>query len=382
MKMFLLVLMVGCGLLCGCGERRAQVDVFGAIRAGDVQGVAECLRAGVSANTNGVDGVSALELAARCGESNVVRVLLRGGAVGGNRFLLMASHRGEADVVAALLDGGVGPDYSYGGRTALMLAAGRGHVEVVRLLVGHGARLEAVDLKGNTALAYAAANGSDEVVHVLEMAGAVSLAAGQVVVGAEVDEGTVVVELEEEVLEAPRRVVVDEEFVRREVEAELAKQAQEEETRRRLAEVEAAQVRQAVATELARQELERQQAEQRERLRAKEAALEVELAAQRGQSATLERRMEELTRNVKSALSCWECRGKGMVVCQLCQGEGSVFVPGVYRESTTMTVWGRNRWGMSWTDPAYGVWRTCLVCKGKRELVCLACKGTGKPDVN
>ena len=56
--------------------------------------------------------------------------------------------------------------------TPLMEAASAGHTDIVRLLIAHGADVNAQSSSGNTPLMYACAGGHEEVVRVLLEAGA------------------------------------------------------------------------------------------------------------------------------------------------------------------------------------------------------------------
>ena len=56
--------------------------------------------------------------------------------------------------------------------TPLMEAASAGHTDIVRLLIAHGADVNAQSSSGNTPLMYACAGGHEDVVRVLLEAGA------------------------------------------------------------------------------------------------------------------------------------------------------------------------------------------------------------------
>jgi ankyrin repeat protein len=88
--------------------------------------------------------------------------------------LMVAVKGGQTDSVKALLSGKdvdvniAEPD----GNTPLIEAARFGHDEITRLLIAHGANLQAKNRDGDTALVLAVRNGHQDVVKVLTEAGA------------------------------------------------------------------------------------------------------------------------------------------------------------------------------------------------------------------
>ena len=132
-----------------------------------------------------------LHLAARYGDEEATRILLKAGAdpdaltkrapgtAEGNSALIIATESGHVGVVKALLDHGASLDLrSRGDNTALYIAAARGNVHLVNTLIAAGA---AVDRRGTgsgdadssaTPLAAAAENGWAAVVKLLIRAGA------------------------------------------------------------------------------------------------------------------------------------------------------------------------------------------------------------------
>ena len=92
-----------------------------------------------------------INLAARAGNAEVVKVLLEAGANPqspegeGQTALSMAAEHGHLEVVRLLLDAGADPSYSatdgYGAMgTAAEIARRTGHEDVATLIDGHGAR--------------------------------------------------------------------------------------------------------------------------------------------------------------------------------------------------------------------------------------------------
>ena len=87
---------------------------------------------------------------------------------------MIAARRGHTDIARLLLEHGANINAADdGGSTALMEAALKGHTETVRLLVERGADLNAVDKKcGRTAMVDAARRGHTDIVNILKAAGA------------------------------------------------------------------------------------------------------------------------------------------------------------------------------------------------------------------
>ena len=82
--------------------------------------------------------------------------------------LNLAAKKGYKDVVRLLLDGGAEPNRrSYSGGTPLKWAAWYGHKDVVQLLMERGATPQIADCSGNTPLHYAAQDGRKHIVKLL-----------------------------------------------------------------------------------------------------------------------------------------------------------------------------------------------------------------------
>ena len=84
-------------------------------------------------------------------------------------LLLSAIRRGDAERLVGLLDLEERDD---DGRTALMMAAQMNQLPVVRLLLDHGARMDAVDKQRYTSLSYAVCEGRKSIVDLLVEKGA------------------------------------------------------------------------------------------------------------------------------------------------------------------------------------------------------------------
>ncbi len=157
-----------------------------AARNGQVEVVRQLVAAGAGLDLRDAQGQSAVALAIRAGHAEIADLLKASGAsqeglTGAS--LLAAVKRGDADEVAALLAaGGVDPDVGEkdekrGTRPALVLAAELGHGEIVRALLAAGAAADARVAEGpppwdRTALMLAAEQGHLDPVRALLAGGA------------------------------------------------------------------------------------------------------------------------------------------------------------------------------------------------------------------
>lgn len=152
-----------------------------AAREGDTELVRKILEKGrVGINAKNHDGQTALHLAARFGHANVVRLLLNTDGVDVNAYdnsgdtpLHFAARNGHIDMVRLLLETASidvnACDRWHGMTTALHLAASFGHANVVRLLLEtDGVNVNARDSRGDTALQLAANNHHANVVSLLK----------------------------------------------------------------------------------------------------------------------------------------------------------------------------------------------------------------------
>jgi ankyrin repeat protein len=112
---------------------------------GDIQKIKDLLSNGAEVDIRDKNGMTPLLLAARKGNREIVKLLLAHGA----------------DVNAQ--------DY-YLAWTPLILASALGHKEVVKLLLEYGADVDIKDQNGMTALKYAIKNGYKEIVALLKSA--------------------------------------------------------------------------------------------------------------------------------------------------------------------------------------------------------------------
>lgn len=121
--------------------REAFVD---SAKDGNLQAVELFLAAGMSANSTGTYGITALMWAVHNGHKDVAQTLLANGA----------------DVNAR----------SENGTTALLFAAEEGRTEMVRLLLANGANVHATNRYGETAVELAREKGYTAIVQLLEQA--------------------------------------------------------------------------------------------------------------------------------------------------------------------------------------------------------------------
>ena len=121
------------------------MNLLEAVIVGDVEKVKDLLTKGAEVDVRDRNGMTPLLLAARKGNSETVRLLLAHGA----------------NVNAQ--------DY-YLAWTPLILASALGHKKVVKLLLEHGADIDIKDQNGMTALKYAVKNGYKEIVELLKRA--------------------------------------------------------------------------------------------------------------------------------------------------------------------------------------------------------------------
>jgi ankyrin repeat protein len=145
--------------------RSADRRVVEAVKSGDTTALLSLLRQHANVNVAEPDGTTALHWAVRENDLEIVDALIRAGAdsAAANRYgvtpLALACVNGNAAMIERLLEAGVdanttGPE----GETALMTAARTGRVEAARVLLAHGARIDARETwHGQTALMWASA---------------------------------------------------------------------------------------------------------------------------------------------------------------------------------------------------------------------------------
>lgn len=119
-------------------------------------------------------GQTPLSLAAAHGHGHVVKFLLHAGSSlndhdGGVSALWVATRRSDSNIVQLLLDAGASATTAnaHTGETALSLAAALGHLPIVALLLRKGAEVESCDNRGWTPLHYAVSRGRKKTLELL-----------------------------------------------------------------------------------------------------------------------------------------------------------------------------------------------------------------------
>jgi hypothetical protein len=122
-------------------------------------------------------------------------ILDRGVRVNGE-ILLLAMERQRFNFASQFIQAGADVNFQFplprhdtDGMTSLLYASIYNNFEMVRLLVEHGANINARNREGNTALSIAQSNGNNQIMDFLLERGAIQTAAGQVPMGAQTGGG-------------------------------------------------------------------------------------------------------------------------------------------------------------------------------------------------
>ncbi len=151
-------------------------EFVGVAGSGDLDLIAQFLRAGMNVDAAGTYGQTALIAASYEGMTDAAALLLEAGANPNAEdqyratALLYAASEGYADIVALLLERGADPNSADAvfGRTPLMLVSLEGYAHIAGQLIAAGAEVDAQSVVDHsTPLMLAAANGRDEVASVL-----------------------------------------------------------------------------------------------------------------------------------------------------------------------------------------------------------------------
>jgi ankyrin repeat protein len=180
MRKTLAVLIAVFGLASAAFAADNGVRLVEAARSGDSTAASALLRAKADPNAAEPDGTTALHYAVRNGDAALVDRLLRAGAKANaaNRYgitaLPLACEQGDPVIVERLLKAGVSANLTGPmGETALHTCARSGHVAAAKVLVTHGASLDAIESwRGQTPIMWAAAQGHGDMVTMLAEAGA------------------------------------------------------------------------------------------------------------------------------------------------------------------------------------------------------------------
>jgi ankyrin repeat protein len=178
----LLQYLLSCGLDINARNHEQATPLHVATQAGNVALVQLLLDSGADPELLTSDGYNALFTAVRGGHADVTRLLLQRGMLttatskvrGDSPVLHIAAEHGRTAAARVLLEHGAAVNAADAlvGSTALHLAAQRSYTELVRLLLQSGAALNARNKHGITPLGLALFNADVQCVRVLLAAGA------------------------------------------------------------------------------------------------------------------------------------------------------------------------------------------------------------------
>lgn len=163
------------GVTTAFGATGRDLRLVQAVKRGDKAAVSTLLQQHVDVNTREGDGATALAWAAYRGDQESADLLVRASADvnAANDYgatpLWLACSKANAVMVEKLLNAHADPNIALlSGETPLMTAAAAGSLEAVKLLLAHGANVDAKELKqGQTALMWAVAETHPDIVRVL-----------------------------------------------------------------------------------------------------------------------------------------------------------------------------------------------------------------------
>lgn len=167
-------------LFLGSSTNALAGPLHKATHDGDLEQVHALIDAGADLNVQGDNGETPLILAILEGHASVVSLLIDGGAdiqarnKGGFTPLHAAAYANAVEIAEQLLGSGadINDQMNKAGGTALSVASEEGHSGVVKVLINHGADLEAGERNGYTPLTRALWRGQKDVVALLQEAGA------------------------------------------------------------------------------------------------------------------------------------------------------------------------------------------------------------------
>ncbi|HEU4620070.1 MAG TPA: ankyrin repeat domain-containing protein [Gammaproteobacteria bacterium] len=170
-----LVLLSAAGAPVRAAETPATPKLVAAAKADDVHAALALLDKGANADESEPDGTTALMWAVHYGELELTDKLIAAGAgVGrvngyGASAMSEAAVRADPELLARLLAAGADVDSANAdGQTALMVVARSGNVAAAKVLIDHGAMVDAREArKGQDALMWAAAQSQPQMVQLL-----------------------------------------------------------------------------------------------------------------------------------------------------------------------------------------------------------------------
>jgi uncharacterized protein len=164
----------------GADRTTPDLRIVEAVKGGNKAAVATLIAQHANVNAPEADGTTALQSAVRDDAQDMVDLLLRAGAdvKAANRYgitaLYLACVNGNPATIERLIKAGADPNFvGPEGETALMTAARTGNVAAAKVLLGHGAVVDARETwRGQTALMWATAQGHPDMVRELIARGA------------------------------------------------------------------------------------------------------------------------------------------------------------------------------------------------------------------
>lgn len=176
MRRFISTCALAVALTVAANAWMADSPVADAAARGDREAVKSLLKGAADVNAAQGDGMTALHWAAMNGDAELAQMLIVAGAnlkattrLGGYTAVYLAAQQGHAKVLEALIKGGAdAKSGNANGTTPLMVASASGDVDTVRVLVEHGADVNAKDgVREQTPVMYAAASNRAAVIEYL-----------------------------------------------------------------------------------------------------------------------------------------------------------------------------------------------------------------------
>lgn len=161
-------------------EETKSIELFAAIEKRDIEEAVRLINAEADVNAVDKNGAAPLHMAAECGCTKIVEVLIKNGAdvnvvIDKNERtpLHIAAVKDNAETIKVLIEAGADVNkVENSGKTPLHFAAFKGRSKAIKVLIDLGVNIEAKDQKGRTPLHEASENPSTKGVKVLIEAGA------------------------------------------------------------------------------------------------------------------------------------------------------------------------------------------------------------------